>query len=348
MTFENDLARALSSLAIACSLSCSVYEPPEEGEHHGEGERIELGEQCTGDDIPVASSGEEHYLGSLDDRRDDLSSFPGCAYQQRLPGPDGFLRIDAAAGDRWHVEVAPEDEALDLAVYLMPTCDALACQLLIDHCGQGLPEDFTFVAESAGEYLLGIDSTGEGGDFELLTLRTRCGDGVAEHGESCDDGNLESGDGCDSKCRIELDGPSASESEPNNWHTSANVLGANSPSGSVRVSGTLGGPCDTDHYAVHVPEGASIAAVMKNGAGLECDFDHAPVSMWLGDPSTGNRRGFGSSGGEGGGCPSIELGDEFNEGLPAGEYHLIAKAERGADLFDYVFEIAVVPKQGKE
>jgi cysteine-rich repeat protein len=331
----------------AFAVACDVYQPPDQlGDGHGHGDEgapIELSDTCTSEDIPVVQSDEAHHPTGTTDLDDNFSGFPGCGGTSQLPGPDGFVRVIASAGDRWHIEAEPEDDDLDVAIYMMPTCDALACQLLVDRCGAGWAEDFTFVAETAGEYLIGIDgSDPAGGELDLLVLRTQCGDGVVDHGESCDDGNLAAGDGCGPECRLEM-APTDDEVEPNNWHTSANVIRfGGDGTGTSKIGGRLGGPCDTDHYAVQVPPGAHLYAAMLSGAELACADDHAEVDMMLMERTSGRVRGRGAPAGRGGGCPSIEPGDEWNENLAGGEYHLTITAVGEPDQFDYVLEIEIV------
>ena len=332
---------------VASATACSVYQSPEElGDGHGhgdEGEPIALSDTCTAEDIPVATSDEAHHPTDTTGLADNFSGFPGCGSDAQLPGPDGFVRLLAAAGDRWHIEAEPEDGDLDVAIYLLPTCDALACQLLVDRCGPGWAEDFTFVAKTAGEYLIGVDSsTPEGGALDLLVLRTQCGDGLVDHGESCDDGNLDAGDGCDPECRIEMS-PTDNEVEPNNWHTAANVIRFDGDgTGSVALSGRLGGPCDSDHFALQVPPGAHIYAAMLDGAELACSAEHAEVDMMLMEKSTGRMRGRGAADGRAGSCPSIDPGDTWNENLTGGEYHLTVTAVGEPEVFDYVLEVDIV------
>ncbi len=346
-------------MGMVCSLmlalaACSVYEPPEghDGDDghddHGEGETIELSDTCSAEDILIIESSDDHYITSVEDLNDSFSGFPACGYEGMLDGPDGFVRLVAAAGERWHVEVEPEDEDLDVAIYMLPTCDALSCELLVDRCRGGFAEDFTFVAETAGDYFIGIDTAAGAGELELLVLRTQCGDALVEHGESCDDGNLQDGDGCDWNCRIEMEDIADSEVEPNNWHTSANVIRFAGPgTGTTRISGSLGGPCDTDHYAIEVPPGASVYAAMFDGGEQACGLGHAAVDMMFMDGRTGNQRGKGNAGGVAGGCPSLERGRGFNEALAGGEYHLVVTAQGEAPVFDYVLEFEIEhPGQG--
>lgn len=334
----------LSLVGLAALGGCQVFDPAlypdaDPGEPH-----LDLANSCSDDNLPMAGAYDDHMHASLQDFDNNMSGFPTCG-QDVLAGPDGFMQIDANAGDRWHIEATPEDADMDVALYLLSRCDALSCFLMMDRCGPGFPEDFTFVAENAGTYFLGIDNHDGGAqsqDLEMLVVRTQCGDDVLDHGEACEDGNLTSGDGCDDKCRTELSGSTVREEEPNNWHTESNVV-LPTGVGTMRVTGRLGGPCDVDHYAMKVPHNASVYAIMLNGAGVSCDQSFPNVRMMFMDPSTGTLRGTGSTGGSGGNCPSIETGYVFNETLVAGEYHLLVNALGAPPSFDYLLEFNIVP-----
>lgn len=332
-----DYLKMLTIGALVCA--CQVHDPNLIDQ--GDEQTVDLADTCSGD-VPLAESHHDHVHVSLDQLHSDVGGLAACGAAPVLAGADGFLRLDVAAGERWHIEATPEDSAQDVAVYLLNSCDALSCQLVMNRCGPGFPEDFTFVAKNAGEYFLGIDQAEGAGEVELLVLRTQCGDGDTEHGEACDDGNLDDGDGCDSNCRHELSG-TAPEIEPNNWHTEANkiVFGAGG-NGTVTVTGKLGGPCDTDHFAFSVPAGGSVYAALYDGAGLPCAAGHAAVDMRFMDPATGTMRGRGNAGGQGGKCPSIEPANQFSEALPAGEYHLVMSSDGGVEAFDYKLELTMV------
>ncbi|MCA9706483.1 MAG: hypothetical protein KDK70_11590 [Myxococcales bacterium] len=211
----------------------------------------------------------------------------------------------------------------------------------MDRCGPGLGEEITLVADQARTYLVAVETAGDAGtEAEVVALRAQCGDGVTDHGEACDDGNLAGDDGCDPQCRVELRAATSQESEPNNWHTEANVLAASEST--RRVAGTLGGPCDTDHYIVTVPEGTTLSAVMTNGGEQPCTTGDA-IEMTLVQGSTSTVRGMGTAGRLGGTCPSLEAGDGFNDELPAGEYHLTVTAQGSPPAFDYVLRVELVP-----
>jgi hypothetical protein len=51
--------------------------------------------------------------------------------------------------------------------------------------------------------------------------------------------------------------------------------------------------------------------------------------------------GTGKSGRSAGTCPSIEVGDQFNEELEGGEYHLVVEADPGSVVFNYLLRIGV-------
>ena len=103
-------------------------------------------------------------------------------------------------------------------------------------------------------------------------LHPICGNGgLPEHSETCDDGNTMAGDGCDSRCRAELRAPVATETEPNDEASNANMVQLNPMTGGVlTVRAALGGRCDFDEFGLTVPANGSIRATVLDGTGSPC------------------------------------------------------------------------------
>lgn len=342
---------------VALLFACQVFDQSlylaatdgaaeDDGHHEGEtdGEGLALNDECTEQDspVPILESSDAHRVSSTEMLGSEFSAYPGCATTVDYRGPDAFFALEAGAGDRWHIAVTPEDESVDAAIVVLGACDPQACLDVMDRCGAGDAEEITIVADQARTFLIGVDSVteGVGTPVDITAIKTQCGDGVLDHGEACEDGNLDAGDGCDPACRIELADAVNSEVEPNNWKTEGNVIAVG---GEVRITGRLGGSCDTDHFVLTAEEGDTIVATLTDGAELACGAAAPAVMMKLIQQSTGTQRGAGTPGGAGGNCPSIEVGDAFNESLPAGEYHLVMAADRDSESFDYVLVINRIP-----
>lgn len=345
----------VACIALAVT-GCDVYGPPQELLHaHDAGgggdddhEGIELAGSCTGD-LPVVESSPEHREATTEGLESHLSTLAGCG-ERGLRGGDGFFAIDAAAGDRWHVAIEPEKENHDVVAYRMPLCDGATCDLFVDRCGAGVEEDFTFPVGLAGRYIIGVGSHSDSGPVSITAVKLQCGDGNRTHGEPCDDGNLMDGDGCSAECRVELEAPVAREVEPNNWHPEANVLRIGPGRGgatAITIAGSLGGPCDQDHYVLALPDDWDIRMTMLDGAGEPCTGDRSGVKMMLMDVVTTQALASGQgtkpadAAGAGGTCPSIAAGSDGATDLDAGDYHIMLVGPRESEQFDYRLEVEI-------
>lgn len=303
---------------------------------------LELADRCAQSELVIAQSSTTSHVVALDDLADDERTLTGCGGMD-LVGRDGFVRLPAVAEQRWSIVAEPLDASTDLVLYVMPTCDPSSCSHLLDRCGAGIPESFVFQAPSEGEYILGIDSLGGGGDVELTLLSARCGDRTRDLGEGCDDGNRMDGDGCDRECRLEISSQVHREIEPNNWPTEGNVVDVSAEVPETDVLGRLGGACDVDYFVVRLPEPASLRAVLRDGAELPCGPSTPAVTMTLINADGETRRGEGTTGGRGGRCPSIEADAPFAQDLDPGSYFIAIGAERNASTVDYNLLIEITP-----
>lgn len=251
-----------------------------------------LADACSGG-LPTVGSAEDPVLyatSGLTNRRSEVGS---CLIDSSvLQGADAFFEIKANAGDRWHFHL---DGLVgqDLAVYVSSSggCDDRLCKSSSDMCGPGRSEHFTFIPETAGSYVVGIDGIDPtlGDKLSLLAIRPVCGDDKKEHSEVCDDRNVTPGDGCDQYCRAELSRTTNVEVEPNDDSYGANIL---IPVGdSIAIRGTLGGTvCQPDVYLLDVPTTKQVTMTVLTASGNACT-SAAPLSLEVIESDRGRLRG---------------------------------------------------------
>jgi hypothetical protein len=273
--------------------------------------------------------------------RNDFANLSFCGISRSLPETDAFFKVDLIAGRRYHFHVRAQPMQ-DLAVYLLRSCNEQTCTGSIDECPAGTDEHFSFVATQAGTYFLGIDGISTSATtvpFTFLATQPTCGNrdaargGVDEHSEVCDDGNTNETDDCDNKCRKVLN-TSETEAEPNGDPYGANVLRL--AANTIQVRGRLGGPCDTDYYAVSVPQGAALTVSLVNEQGGVC----------AGLPSTEIRllnAGFVQQASVASTCPVFEATTPGTTNLAAGEYFLAVRTTASGPTFNYLLRATVVP-----
>jgi cysteine-rich repeat protein len=291
---------------------------------------------CVSDSVPAREPDDQFLEVETQDLRDDFHDLSTCGISRSLDGVDGFFKVDLVAGERYHFHVkAAAGE--DLAVYLLSQCDERTCVGSVDDCPAGTDEHFSFVADTAGTYFLGIDGIGDRtADNPLTFLATRpvCGDGKKQHSEVCDDGNVNPKDGCDDRCRVVLsDG--GTETEPNGDRYGANVVQV-APGATSRVRGSIGGPCDSDFYLVRVPQGAELRLTMLTSAGAACQGTD-PVRLRLFDSTFAQVTSVTSSGGD---CPSLGPGVAAN--LAAGDYYVSLRTTESVSPFEYSVQFEIV------
>lgn len=226
-----------------------------------------------------------------------------------LPGNDGFLSIDMAAGEKWHVHVNPGSADFDPAVYILNSCDERACSKVtaIDECGPGKSEHLSFKAPQNGRYRVGIDSpTAGGGQATVVIVKPVCGNGMIDHSETCD----ETSETCEA-CRKKLAMPSVSEAEPNDDPSAANVLAAAQRAGGQMVLGQVATRCDHDLFSVTVAAMGTIRAAVAATTVACADGGAIWLSLVGPDGQTELRAGTAQPNG----CPTLEVRD-----LAAGEY----------------------------
>jgi cysteine-rich repeat protein len=351
VTYFNECWLLLGFLAglVLAGAGCDVYDPAlyralDAGATTPDGgaAALAVSDRCE-QKVPLVRSSAAPFAVDTSKLGADYRAFAACAGGE-LPGNEGFVAIDMAAGERWHVHVSPAlGSQADPAIYILPACDERTCQArsALDQCGAGQAEHMSFVAPRSAQFLLGIDSRQAGGGrFDVLVVRPTCGNGgMPEHAESCDDGNTVSGDGCDARCRSELAGATAAEVEPNDDAPGANVLlpapAAAGPA-AITVSGRLGGGCDVDVFAVSVPAGGAIRAEVQGRAG-RCADGNPPVRLTLLGAEGDVELGAGAPA-AGNACARIDERHAFARDLPAGTYYLRASADLPA-AFEYQLRV---------
>ena len=304
-------------------------------------------DECTLDGIAVVSESTSLSLDLAQFRSVGLG-YPKCTESQ-FQGPDTFFILDAKAGERWNINAAPQNVAQDVAIVVLgEQCAATGCQGVRDRCGAGFDEDFALIADRDRQYVVSVD-THQADVFGEITLsldRSLCGNGVLEAGESCD-----GGPDCDDQCRRLVPDGIAAEQEPNDIFTGVDVVGLPDQGGTVTITGTVGGPCDEDHYAIIVPEGADLSVSMNAPGGAPCPEGTPQIELPLVDflaPGGPVRVGSGKVDTDAGGCPRIDATNadpdfDFARGLDASEYHLIINAFETEESIPYeiVFDLRV-------
>lgn len=278
------------SLALPFS-GCLIYDPPvaiDGGNDAGvvRDDELILSDRCDPLAAPVESL-DRPRSGSFAELADDVGSVSACGATE-LRGPDGFVVLRMAAGERWHISAEPAPDQ-DIAFYFFEgTCDPRGadCRLFVDRCPAGVEEEITLTSPSARTFFVGFDTHGSAEDFQSSIIKTRCGDEVQEHGEGCDDGNIANGDGCDRICRLELLADINTEAEPNDWHGEANVLRIGAGE-TVFVTGQVGGLCDQDHFSLEVAEGEELQVTALAPDGSPCSASTNPSMLMLMDPRAG-------------------------------------------------------------
>jgi cysteine-rich repeat protein len=237
-----------------------------------------LGDSCTSA-VPRVALGDDTEAVFVVDTAGLDNAFDQCTGTLPVPGEDGVLTANFRVDEKWHFHVRPLGDAgldFDPAVFVMSSCEsARSCQspiAVMDRCGPGEDEHFSFTATSVGDYYLVLDNqiaSSAPRKYEINVAKPICGNGIQEHDETCDDGNLLAGDGCDDICRIELSQNGLAE-EANDDHETASTVLLNS-AGQRIVWGSLP-PCDVDYYGFQVSQPGTLRLDMgPNSTSLSPD-----------------------------------------------------------------------------
>lgn len=200
---------------------------------------------------------------------DRNTSAAGCGLSV-LAGPEGYFMFESRPEQRWQIRATPTGNA-DVALFIDNACDQGACMASRDRCGAGLAESFTFIAPPSPTggaesiYSLVVDTHKDyDGHIEVVMVSSVCGDGDLDPGEGCDVGLMSSSeDNCSITCQNEIGLAQANavgvEREPNDSPPSANLLllpAVDEFVAPVTVSGSVGGGCDDDVYALQFGGGS--------------------------------------------------------------------------------------------
>lgn len=284
-----------------------------------------------------------------------------------LVGPDGVLGFSLAAGERVSIRYdfdTPSGSTappVDLAMYLMGSCDVASFIRRNERCPAGQGEDMWWqMNDVPNTYYLGFDTHDyDAGAINLRVKLTvsfpRYGDGVVDFGEACDDSNRINGDGCtaDGLWELKNTGVPIQEKEPNNHPFGGNLVIMN-PGETATIVGSTGDTCDLDFYSIDVPQGAFPRVTMLDFNGQPCvAADIGVVSMQF-NRLDGTRNVEEVKLGEGkpvapNACPSWTetslglVGADGGVNLPAGRYGIELKGfEEGKKNLPYRLKIEMV------
>ncbi len=341
----------MTTRSVVCALAllpaCSVFDE----DLYLEIEQNEAAEQffdaCSAiedPEIPVISESTSLEL-NLSNFTSHGLGYPTCSVDV-FEGPDTFFILDAKQGERWNINAAPQNVDQDVAIVILGDgCASSGCENVRNRCGAGFDEHFAIVASEDKRYIVSVDSLAANstGSISLDLDKSVCGNGIVEEGESCD-----GTEGCDAFCRRMIVSGTAAEGEPNDIFTGVDMIGAPDDGGRVTVTGSVGGPCDEDHYAFVVPQGASVSVHMYAPGGGPCPADTPPIDLPLVDFNAPAHPtvGVGKVTPETGGCPyfdnlGLDPDFDFTRDMPASEYHLIINARETPEIIPYeiVFDI---------
>ncbi len=300
-------------------------------------------DSCVSPDIPVLQSAPMYIPIQTEAMADDFREFGGCV-NAPMSGNDGFFKINMEEDERWHFHLRNDSEMANPGIFILPSCDSRSCQTATasDVCDAGTDEHLSMIAPFSGEYFVGIDTRDPGGgNFELMALKTTCGNGGAlETGEACDDGNRDPGDGCDEFCRAEIYEDNTTEVEPNDGSPVANVIKMPNGTGTFTVNGRLGERCDRDTFAVDVPEGGSVSATVTPGREDACSPDAPAVRLVLCNPDGNSVRATAVAPSETT-CPELTAEIAGTSDLPANRYYVRIRTSETAPRLDYLLNITV-------
>jgi cysteine-rich repeat protein len=336
-------------LCASSALGCNVFDEKLEqrlesssgdGDDAPDAGMLMLASECEGKNGPPLVQGAPDTLTVSVDGLSSNVSETGCNVPAPvLAGADGFFKIEASAGERWHfhLNAAPGQ---DVAVMALKGCDLRSCAASANVCGKGESEHFTFVPDTAGTYVVvveGIDPA-FATPLKMVAIQPTCGNGMKEHSEVCDVGDRTPGDGCDANCRVELHTNRASEVEPNDDSYGANVLmpGNNDP---VQVLGEIAGSaCQPDYYLVRTNKEQVLTLSLLGANGRACKgapplelaiFEADGQELKPRVPVDDARNTAGDT------CPTLAP-----ETLPAGAYFVRVRHLSAADAFPYRLDVS--------
>jgi hypothetical protein len=220
---------------------------------------------------------------------DDSTFLPPCLGADiEARGKDFYFSVPMEAEDIWHFHVQAVPGA-DPAVFVYSGCeDPRNCKDTYwgaNACGAGQDEHFTFKAEAAGTYRVGVDYTGAqevptDGALKVVAVKRECGNGVLEHPETCDDDMPTCFD-----CRRLLVNGGDDTGSKNDGPLDATILAPDLAEEFV-VTGSFEKACDFDFYELKLPDDMPDMALTATfeSSQAACAVAHLRL-MELGDPN---------------------------------------------------------------
>ncbi len=284
---------------------------------------------------------------------DDINQ--NACFTDPLPGSEGAMSVDMAAGERWHFHITPKNQVgmgqgkQNPVIYMRNDCsDNRGCNegSFLDLCGDAQEEHFTFEAPTKGTWHFILDDKNNvQGDYLIRAVKNVCGNGVKEHNEACDTPGVGN---CSPDCRLVLNIEGAAPDEPNDDFSASVILGRVEEQGSQTVKGSIGGVCDVDFYAFAVPDKGKVEARILTGSGAKCaalEANVSPTQIELLAPDAKTVLGVGMIGLDETmtdvACPFILQTDTFARNLDAGLYYLRVTGDETKKTFPYQLSIKV-------
>jgi hypothetical protein len=246
---------------------------------------VDFHDLCDPDEaLLVENSSQERRVDMGEYSNDRNTTAAGCGLSG-LMGPEGYYMFQARPEQHWQIRATPTGNA-NVALYIDNGCDQGNCIASRDRCGAGLAESFTFIAPPSptggGEtvYSLVVDThSNYSGDIDVVLVSSVCGDGDLDPGEGCDVGlAISPDDGCSITCQNEVDlahgNPVGVEREPNESPPSANILllpAVDAFLEPVSVSGSVGGGCDDDVFAIQFGGGSITGRTLNASLVATCN-----------------------------------------------------------------------------
>ncbi len=274
-----DRTTLISTLVLLLSTACDVVSEDEIRKSD-----IDFYDLCaTDEELLVENSSKERRVDMGEYSNDRNTTAAGCGLSG-LTGPEGYYMFQARPEQHWQIRATPTGNA-DVALYIDNGCDQGNCIASRDRCGAGLAESFTFIAPPSptggGEtiYSLVVDTHSKyTGDIDVVLVSSVCGDGDLDPGEGCDVGlAVAANDGCSITCQNEVDlahgNPVGVEREPNESPPSANIMllpAVEDFAEPVQVSGSVGGGCDDDVFAIQFGGGSITGRTLEASLVATC------------------------------------------------------------------------------
>lgn len=347
MHFTIELQQLLV-MAVIVVAACDVVDESEiqEGD-------LDFLDQCEADpELVIANVSVPRRIDFSLYENDRNTSAAGCGLSG-LVGPEGYFMFASRPEQHWQIRATPTGNA-DVALFIDNECDQGACMAARDRCGPGLAESFTFIAPpsvtggSETIYSLVIDTHQPySGEVDVVVVSSVCGDGDLDPGEGCDVGLMSiPGDNCSITCQNEVDVTRADavgvEREPNDTPPSANVLllpAVEDFTTPVTISGSVGGGCDDDVFAVSFGGGSVTGRELRASLVASCAAT-PPVRLTI--LSTLGGRQIDAVTEQILDQPCATTTQVFAQGR--GYFLRVAAADDNVDQFDYTVELELVPE----